>query len=326
MERRDFIVSLGIAALGWPEIADGQEPAKLKSIGFLGGSTLSSQKDRVASFIARLRELGWIEDRTVAIEFRWAEGRTERYAEVAAEFVRLKVDIIVTGGAPAVAAARRATSTIPIVFGVASDPVGTGLVATLARPGGNVTGLSFQGPDLAPKRLELVREMVPGLRRLAVMANVESAGAVLELRAAHDTAVKLGIEFLPLELRRAEEIAPAITAVKDKSQALYVCEDALANANASHIIAGALDARLPTTFGSRENVDEGGLFSYGPNVPDLFRRAAEMVDKILRGAKPADIPVEQPTKFELVVNLKTAKALGIAVPQSLLAKTDETIE
>ena len=250
----------------------------------------------------RLRELGWIEGRTVAIEYRWAEGRSERFAEIAAEFVRLKVDVIVTSGT-AVLAAKQATSVIPIVFAVAGDPVGTGLVASLARPGGNVTGLSIQATDLAGKRLELLREVVPGLRRLAIMANVGNPAAVLEMGEVQATARTLGLEVATFEIRRAEDIAPAFEALKGRADALYVCADPLVNTNRIRINTLALGARLPTMYGFREYVEAGGLMSYGPNFPDLFRRAADFVDKILRGAKPADIPVEQPTKFDLVINL-----------------------
>ena len=285
-----------------------------------------SQSQWVAAFVQRLRELGWIEGRTVAIEYRWAEGRSERFAEIAAEFVRLKVDVIVTAGTAAVVAAKQATSVIPIVFAAAGDPVGTGLVASLARPGGNVTGLSIQATDLAGKRLELLREVVPGLRRLAIMANVGNPAAVLEMGEVQAAARTLGLEVVTLEIRRAEDIAPAFEALKGRADALYVVGDPLVNTNRVRINTLALAARLPTMYGSREYVEAGGLMSYGANFPDLFRRAADYVDKILRGAKPADIPVEQPTKFDLVINLTTAKALGLDVPPTLLARADEVIE
>ena len=262
----------------------------------------------------RLRELGWIEGRTITIEYRWAEGRDERFAEIAAEFVRLKVDVIVTSGTPQVLAAKQATSVIPIVFATAGDPVGSGLVASLARPGGNATGLSSQVADLAGKRLELLREIVPGLRRLAIMGNVGNPFTVLELGEVQAAAGALGLEVHTLEIRRAQDIAPAFEALKGRADALYVCIDALANANRIRINTLALGARLPTMHGSRDYVEAGGLMSYGPNYPDLFRRAADYVDKILHGAKPGDIPVEQPTKFDLVMNLTTAKALGLDNP------------
>ena len=273
----------------------------------------------------RLRELGWIEGRTVAIEYRWAEGRSERFAEIAAEFVRLQVDVIVTSGG-AVLAAKQSTSVIPIVFALATDPVGLGFVASLARPGGNVTGLSSQSTDTAGKRLELLREVVPGLRRLAIMANVGYPGAVLEMGEVHAAARTLGLEVITLEIRRADDIARAFETLKSRAEALFVLADPLINTNQARINALAVDARLPTMSGFRDYVETGGLMSYGPNYPDLFRRAADYVDRILRGARPGDIPVAQPTKFDLVINLKTAKALGLEIPATLLARADEVIE
>jgi putative ABC transport system substrate-binding protein len=279
----------------------------------------------VAAFVQRLSELGWIEGRTVAITYRWAEGHSERYTEIAAEFVRLKVDVIVTTG-PAVPAAKQATSVIPVVFALAGDPVGTGLIASLARPGGNVTGLSIQQIDLASKRLELLREIVPGLRRLAIMANIGFPDAVLEMREVQSTAKMLGLEIVALEIRQAEDIAPAFESLKGPVDALYVCADPIISTNRIRINTSALSARLPTMHGFRDYVEVGGLMSYGPNNANLFRRAAEYVDKILKGAKPGDLPVEQPTKFDLIINLKTAKALGLTVLPSLLARADEIIE
>jgi putative tryptophan/tyrosine transport system substrate-binding protein len=280
----------------------------------------------VAAFVQRLRELGWIEGRTVAIEYRWAEGRSERFAEIAAEFVRLKVDVIVTYATPPVIAAKRATAVVPIVSAVMGDPVGTGLVANLARPGSNVTGLSVLTPDLAAKRLELLREVVPGLRRLAVLANVSNPISGPEMSEVQAAAKALGLDVVTLEIRRTEDIAPAFETLKGRAQALYVAGDPLVVAHRVSINTLALVARLPTNYNQREYVEAGGLMSYGVNWPDLFRRTAEYVDKILRGAKPGDIPVEQPTKFDLVINLNTAKALGIAVPPTLLARADEVIE
>jgi putative ABC transport system substrate-binding protein len=276
--------------------------------------------------VQRLRELGWIEGRTVAIEYRWAEGRNERAAEVAAEFVRLNVDVIVTSGTPPTLAAKQATSIMPIVFATAGDPVGNALVASLSRPGGNATGLSIQGTDLAGKRLEMLREAVPDLRRLVIMANVDAPGAVLEMREAQPMARALGLEVITLEIRRAEDITPAFEAVKGRADALYVCTDALLGTHRTRINTLALGMHLPTMHGFRDWVEAGGLISYGPNFPDLFRRAADYVDKILRGAKPADIPIEQPTKFDLVINLTTAKAIGLTISETLLLRADEVIE
>jgi putative ABC transport system substrate-binding protein len=325
MRRREFIALLGSAASSWPLAAQAQQPSKLPTIGFLGAGTPSGWSHWVAAFVQRLRELGWIEGRTVAIEYRWAEGRSERYTEIATEFVRLKVDVIITVGG-AVLAAKQATSTIPIVFAVAADPLGSGLVASLARPGGNITGLSIQATDLAGKRLELLREVVPDLRRLAIMADVGYLAAVLEMGEVQAAAKTLGLEVVTLEIRRVDDIASAFETLKGRAGALYVPANPLVNTNRIHINNLALGARLPTMFGFREYVEAGGLMSYGPNVPDLFRRAGDFVDKILRGAKPADLPVEQPTKFELVINLKTANALGLTVPPMLLALADEVIE
>ena len=274
----------------------------------------------------RLRELGWSEGRTVAVEYRWGEGRTESYAEIAAEFVRLKVDIVLAAGTEPAVAAKQATSVIPIVFSTAGDPVGTGLVASLARPGGNVTGLSNLGSNLAAKRLQLLREVFPNFSRLAVMANAGYSGGVTEMGEIDAAVRTLGIAVVPLMIRRTEDFSPAFEAFKNRAEALYVVGDPLMNLNRMRINTFALIARLPTMFPQREYVEAAGLMSYGPNFPDLNRRAAEYVDKILRGAKPGDLPVEQPTKFDLVINLVTAKALGLEIPPTLLARADEVIE
>jgi putative ABC transport system substrate-binding protein len=323
--RREFITLLGGAAV-FAVAARAQQLAKLPTIGFLGQSTRSASSEWVAAFVQRLRELGWIEGRTVAIEYRWSEGRTERAAQSTAEFVRLKVDIIVTSGTPQTLAAKQATSVIPIVFATAGDPVGNHLVANLARPGGNVTGLSLQSNEIAGKRIELLREIVPSLRRLAILANVGNPFSVLELAEAHLAARTLGLEADKFEIRRPEDIAPGFEALRGRAEALYVCTDGLVNANRIRINTSALAARLPTMHGYRDYVEAGGLMSYGANLPDLFRRSADYVDKILRGAKAGEIPVEQPTKFDLVVNLTTAKALGLDVPPGVLAIADEVIE
>jgi putative ABC transport system substrate-binding protein len=324
MKRREFITLFGGVAVAWPLTARGQ-PAKLPTIGFLGAATPAAWQQWVGSFVQRLHELNWIEDRTITIEYRWAEGRDERYTEIAAEFTRLKVDVIVTSGA-AVVAAKQTTSVIPIVFGVANDPLSTGLVESLARPGGNVTGLSLIAPDLAGKRLEILREVFPGLRRVAVMGNVSYPASVVEIGEVQSTARALGVEVDALEIRRVEDIAPIIELFKGRADALYVCADPLLLANAPRISALALAVRLPTINALREFVDARGLISYGPNFPDLWRRCAEYVDKILHGRKPADLPVEQPTKFELVINLTTAKALGLAIPESFLLRADDVIQ
>jgi putative ABC transport system substrate-binding protein len=321
LKRREFITLFGGAAAAWPLAARAQQSGKLPTIGFLGANP-SIESQRVAAFVQRLRELTWIDGRNLAIEYRWAEGRNERYAEYAAELVRLKVDVIVTVATPPTVAAKQATAVIPIVFAAASDPVGTGLVVSLARPGGNVTGLANQISDTGGKKLELLREAVPGLRRLAIMANVGNPASVWDMGEAH----ALGLEVTTSELRRAEDISPAFDALKGRADALYVCVDPLVNTHRIRVNTLALAARLSTMHGLREYVEAGGLMSYGPNLPDLLRRAADYVDKILRGAKPGDIPVEQPTRFDLVINLTTAKALGLTLPPTLLALAEEVIE
>ncbi len=326
MKRREFIAGLGAApclpVAGWAQ----QQSPKLPTIGFLGAASPEIAGQWVAAFVRRLNELGWIEGKTVVIEYRWAEADTERYSEIAAELAGLKVDVIVTWASAPVLAAKKATSLIPIVFAAQMDPVGAGVVTSLARPGGNVTGMSIQQTDTAGKRIELLREVVPQLACLAVMANVAAPGAVLEMREALITARTLGLEVAPIEIRQADEIVSAISTLGGRADALYVATDPLIFSNRIQINALAQDRRLPTIFGAREYVDAGALMSYGPNWPDLFRRAAVQVDKILRGAKPADIPVEQPTKFDLVINLRTAKALGLTVSPALLARADEVIE
>ena len=325
MRRREFITLLCVAA-GWPLAARAQQPGKLPIIGFLGAGTLSAWSVWTAAFVQRLRELGWSEGRTVTIEYRWAEGRSARYTEIGAEFVRLKVDVIITVGS-AVPALKQVTSATPIVFAAAVDSLGSGLVASLARPGGNVTGLSMQSTELVTKRCEFLREIVPGLRRIAVMGNAGYPAALLEMHEVEAATRTLGLETDTAEIRRAEDISPAFDAFQSRVQALYVCADALVNSNNVRINTLALGARLPTMYPTRSPfVEVGGLMAYGPNNTDLFRRAGDYVDKILRGAKPGDIPVEQPTKFDLVINLTTAKAIGLTVPESFLLRADELIE
>jgi len=321
MKRRAFLTLVGAAA-AWPLAAHAQQAGKLPTIGYLGGGDPISQRAWLDAFVQRLRELGWIEGRTVAIEYRWGEGRAERYAEIAAEFVRLKVDVILAGGTEPAVAAKHATLVIPIVF----STVGSGLVASLARPGGNVSGLSNLSTGLAAKRLELVREVFPNLRRLAVMANADFSAGLTERKEIDAAAGTLGLEIIPLPIRRVEDIASAFEGLKGRAEALYTTGDPLVNTHRLRINTFALAARLPTMFAQREYVEAAGLMSYGPSFPDLNRRAAEYVDKILRGAKPGDLPVQQPTKFDLVINLTTAKALGLTIPESFLLRADEVIE
>jgi len=323
MKRRDFITLLGGAA-AWPLAARAQQ--KLPTIGFLGANSPAVQRQWTTAFVQRLHELGWTEGHNLAIQYRWAEGRFDHSPAIIAEFVRLKVDVIVTHATANVVAAKQATSSIPIVFTSVADPVGNNLVASLAQPGGNITGLSAQIADGAGKRLELLREIIPGLRRLALMFNVGVSNAVLEMDEVQAAARTLGFEVATFKIRQTHDIAPAIEALKNRAEALYVQADPLFTSNRLRINILALGARLPTMHGTREQVDAGGLISYGTNVTDLFRRAGDYVDKILRGAKPKDLPVEQPTKFDLVVNLVTAQALGLTVPPTLLARADEVIE
>jgi putative ABC transport system substrate-binding protein len=322
MRRREFIKLVGGVAVSSPLNAEAQQPSKLPTIGFLGADA-TAFAPWTAALVTRLGELGWIDGRTIAIEYRWSEGRTERYAEIAAEFVRLKVDVIVTVGS-AVPIVRQATTVIPIVFAVGIDPVASGLVTSLAKPGGNVTGLSIQAAELVSKRLEILHEIAPNVRRLAVMANAGNAQPVLEAKETQVAARALGLDVLPLEIRRAEDIAPALHGLK--ADALYIAIDQLMVANRTRILTFALSARLPVITSIRDFVKDGALMSYGPSYVDLFRRSADYVDRILRGAKPGDLPVEQPTKFELVINLTTAKALDLKIPESFLVRADEVIE
>jgi len=330
MRRRAFITLLGGAAaassLSWPLPAQAQQPRqKLPTIGFLGSSTPAGWAPWVAAFQQRLRELGRIEGRTVAIEYRWAGGSNERGAEIAAEFARRKVDVIVTTGSSALAV-KEAIATVPVVFALLADPIGSGYIANLARPGGNATGLSLQSLDTGAKRLELLREVVPGLRRLVILARLDNPSNVVERGEVEAAARTLGIELVTGNIRRAEDIVPAFDAFRGSADALHVVSDPLLVANGLRINTLALGARLPTIYSYREGVDTGGLMSYGADMTNMWRRAAELTDRILRGTKAGDIPVEQPTKFDLVLNLVTAKALGLDVPATLLARADEVIE
>jgi putative tryptophan/tyrosine transport system substrate-binding protein len=326
MKRREFITLLGGAAVAWPVPARAQQAGKLPVIGFLGPATAATQSQWAVPMVRRLRELNWIEGRNIVIEYRWAEGRAERAAEVASEFVRSRVDVIVTIGTPTTTAAKAATSLIPIVFCSVSGPVETGLVASLARPGGNITGLSNQMADTGGKRLEILRELIPHLRRLATIGNATNPAATVEMAQIRAQAQGLGLTVISPEIRQAEDFATAFESFKGQVDALYVQTDPLTISNRIRINTLALEARLPTMHGIRDFVELGGLVSYGHNIADLLRRAGDYVDKILRGAKPSDLPVEQPTKFDLVLNLTTARALGLTVPPSLLARADEVIE
>ena len=323
MRRREFIALIGGTAAAWPIATRAQQLGKLPTIGFLGATTPSVWSPFVEAFLQRLRELNWIDGSTVGIEYRWAQGRDELYAQFAAEFVRRKVNVIVTAGTDAAMATKKATSEVPIVFAAVGDPVGTKLVASLAHPGGNVTGLSNQQADLAGYRLELLHEVVPSVRRVALLGNIASPLILLEMKAAEEAAPKLGIEVFRLGVEKTEDIDSAFTSLKDRADALYVCTDPLISTNRVRINILAIGEKLPTMNSFREYVQAGGLISYGPNFPDLFRRAGDFVDKILRGAKPADLPVEQPVKFDLMINTTTAKVLGLTIPEKILVRASE---
>jgi putative ABC transport system substrate-binding protein len=324
MERRQFIKSACGFVGAWPLAARAQQPEKQRLIAILGADA-TVWRPWTAAFVARLKECGWIEGDTIAIEYRWATGRSDRVSEVAAEFERRKADVIVTYGA-AVPILRQTITTIPIVFAVAFDPVRGGLVQSLAHPAGNVTGVSIQQPDLVGKRLKLLRQALPQLQRLAILTDAGYAEPMLEADRVKSMAQEFGLEAARVGVWRAEDIAPAFETLRNKADALYVVSDALIAANRDRIITLALDGRLPTIMSYDDYVEAGGLMSYGPDYADLFRHAADMVDKILRGTKPGDIPVEQPTKFEFTINIKTAAALGLTIPQTLLATVDEVIK
>jgi putative ABC transport system substrate-binding protein len=315
MKRREFITLVGVAVVTGSTTARAERAGKLPTIGFLGPTRSAP------GFEDRLRELGWIAGQTVAIEYRSAEGHIERFTEIATEFVRLEVNVIVTLGAAPTLAAKHATSLIPIVF-ISGDPFGSGLISSLARPGGNATGLALHPIGLAGKRLDLLREIIPDLRRLSVMVNANIPGFQGRMDEVQAAASTLGLEATILQIRRAEDVAPAFEALRDRADALYVVGVPL-NFAVTNL---ALDARIPAIFDFRDFVDAGGLISYGVNTTHLWRLAANVVDRILRGAKPADLPVQQPTKFDLVINLKTAMALGLKIPESFLLRADEVIE
>ena len=324
MNRRNFIILLGSAAATLPLTARAQPSVRRPTLGLLIPGSPASYGQRVAALVQQLRDLGWVDGRTIAIEYRWAA--TQRFDEVVAEFVRLKVDVIFTSGTPPTVAAKKATSEIPIVFAPAGDPLASGLVASLSRPGGNVTGLSNQTADVASKRVELLREVAGQVRRLAIIVKSNNASAASEMREVEAAAGKLGIEVVRLEIGQAQDIGPAFDTLKGRADALYIVIDLLITTHANRVNTLALGARLPTMHGARELVAAGGLMSYAADYEDLYRRGAEYIDKILRGAKPSDIPVEQPTKFDLVINLTTAKALGLKIPQLLIVTADELIE
>jgi|SRR5450631_1834784 putative ABC transport system substrate-binding protein len=324
MDRRTF-VNTALLVMAFP--ANAQPAKKVPRIGVLHAVSADSASQTAAAFTQGLRERGYVEGQNVVVERRFADGRAERISEIGAELVRLKVDIIVTTTDVAIATVKQQTQTIPIVMASSTDPVGTGFVASLAHPGGNVTGLTSISPELSAKRLELMKEAVPGLLRVAIMWNPDVRGAVLDYKETQNAARSLQVQLQPVEVSRADDFDRAFSALTTgRAEALIVVGSAFAFTNRSQIASLALKNRLPTMFGVRENVDDGGLISYGPNVAELWRRAATYVDKILKGAKPGDLPIEQPTKFELIINLKTAKALGLTLSPSLLRRADEVIQ
>ena len=327
MRRRDFITLLGGTAAGWPPAARGQQAGGMRRVGLLLAIANGPVGQAYArAFEQQLQRQGWTVGRNLAIEVRWGEGQVEHFAEIVAEFVRLKVDVIVTTGTPAALLAKQATSVIPVVFTQSGDPIGTGLITSLARPGGNLTGLSNQNRDAAGKRVEFLREMDPGLRRLAILANVDNPSVVLKRAEVEQAARKLGLDVTELEIRREEEIAPALSSLSGPGLALYVLGDSVTRINARRINTLALAARLPTMHEARDQVEAGGLMSYAERITEQYQRAADYVDKILRGAKPGDLPAEQPNKLDLVINMTTAKALGLTVPSTMFAIADEVIE
>jgi len=324
-----LVATIGLGILAAPLAAEAQRAAKVPVVGYLhpGAASGSLVRLRVDEVRQGLRELGWVEGRNIAIEYRWAEGKFERFPDLAADLVRLKVDVIVTAGTEAALIAKRATSMIPIVMVDPGDPVASGLVASLAHPGGNATGLTTITPDLAAKRLQLLKEAVPKISRVAVLWNSALPAAEVALNEMQAAAVALGVELQSVKVQGPSEFENAFAAItKERTAALIVFPDPLTFIHRELIVNFAAKNRISAMSGAREFVDAGGLMSYGPNYPDMFRRAATYVDKILKGAKPADLPVEQPTRFELVINLKTAKALGLTIPQSILVRADQVIQ
>ena len=326
MHRRSFLIGLVTAAAA-PLAAEAQAPSKIPLVGVLAPGMPTTYVARIEAFRQALRDLGWVEGQTIAFEYRYAEEKFERLPDLAAELVRLNVNLIVTTSAPGAEAAKRATAVIPIVFASHGDPVGTGHVASLARPGGNITGLSFMTPDLSPKRLELLKEAFPGITRVAVLWNAANRAKAGDWRTTQAAARLLGVTLQPHEVRRADDLASAFAAMpKQRPEALLTLDDPVMLSSRTSIVAFAARERLPAIYGHREYADAGGLMAYGPNLADSYRRAALYVDKILKGAKPADLAVAQPTSFELIINLKTAGALGLTIPQSILRRADEVIE
>jgi len=330
MNRRNaFVLLLGLLASGTPSPdANAQQAAKVYRLGYLSTPTRESVQHGLAAFLRRLRELGWIEGQNLVIEYRWAEGNVERLPELAADLVRRKVDVIVAPAGSAAQAAKKATSSIPIVMIFASDPVETGLIASLRQPGGNITGTTFTpGPEIFGKQLQILKEAIPHASRVAVLSNPADSSFALQVKQVEATARSLGIRVQHVEARGPEEFASAFAAMaRERADALLVTGTSTFLAHRTRLAELAVKGRLPTMYSFRENVEAGGLMAYAVNMADFVGNSAVYVDKILKGAKPADLPVEQPTKFELMINLKAARALGITVPQTLVARADEVIQ
>ena len=323
-----LVAVLAVSLLAAPRAAAAQQAGKMPRIGFLSVTSPSDRPPLLEAFRQRLRELGWVEGRNIVIDYRYAEDRVDRLPDLAAELVGVKVDVIVSMGTQGVTAAKNATETIPIVMIAVRDPVGTGLIASLVRPGGNVTGVSgYAGLEIVAKQLVLLKETVPKIRRVAILSNPTNAYHQLAIREVNVRARSLGVQLQSLQVRSPNEFDGAFAAMaKERVGALLVLSDAVLNSHRARLADLAARSRLPAAYGVRESVEAGGLMSYGPSFLDLFRRAATYVDKILKGTRPGDLPVEQPTKFELVINLKTAKALGLTIPPSLLLRADQVIE
>jgi len=326
MQRREFITLLGGVAAGWPLVARAQPAGKIYRIGFLGVTSRAEYRGQVDALQTGLRQLGYEEGNNVVFEYRWAEGRYDRLLGLAVELVTLKVDVLVAHSTPGARAAKQATSTIPIVVCAVADPVDVGLVASLARPGGNLTGLTFFLAEICAKRVELIKEAIPNLTRVAVIINPGNVSHSIVLELMQQTAAALGVELVPVEVKTHDDIAAAIAGVATRSaSALVAIEDPLVISNARQIADFALQNRLPL-IGFKPQAEASALMEYGPDFLDLFYRAATLVDKILKGTSPANLPIERAVKFELIVNLKTAKALGVTVPLTLIASADEVIE
>jgi ABC-type uncharacterized transport system substrate-binding protein len=328
MKRREFITFIGGAAV-WPVVARAQQTGKLPRIGMLLPNTpaIAARNPRIQAFLQGLRDLGWNDEKNMAIEWRLAEGQLQRLPALAAELVNIKVDVIIAASAPAAKAAKEATSTVPIVILDPGDPVGTGLVRSLARPGGNVTGVTSIAPDLAAKRLALLKEAVPAITSVAILFNAAIPPAEIAMTELRVAALAMNLRIQPVPIQGPTGLAEAFSKItNEQASGLVVFPDPLTFSNQEAITKFALANKIPALFGAKEFVDDGGLMSYGPSYPGMFRRGAYYVDRILKGTKPADLPVEQPTKFELVINIKTAKALGLTVPPTLLARADQMIE